>query len=342
MRRILGVGILTAVLLATSIVPSASASNAVASCGCGGVVAPVDVPISASSERAIISWDGQRERIELTFDIDSEALTAGMIIPTPQPPVVSAGDLRTFDVIESTIAPSVTVEKDWWGIDLLNPGHERSGADDLPRINLSGTQSIQLLASDSAGLNNWLLTNGFAMSDDMARAIRTYADFGWTFTLLTFSSAEMIDGHIDPIRLTFDTQRLVYPMRLARSESTPQNVRLYVFDDHRNDVTQAAAPTLNIDGKIEELYAGKVTDSRLASLGGYLSAFDITFDDPKEQVTSDIGFFQSVRDTDFTPSVVEYRPVTLFGIPLGSLLVAWGVLGAALLIGHFRGRRRAR
>lgn len=342
MRRILGVGILTAALLATSIVPAASASTAVASCGCGGVVGPIDVPIAASSERAIISWDGDRERIELTFDIESEALTAGLIIPTPKPPTVSAGDLRTFEIIESTIAPTVAVEKDWWGIDYFMPDREQSIVNDIPRVKLDGMTSSQLLASDSAGINNWLVSNGFGMSDDMARAIATYADFGWTFTLLTFSSADMIDGHIDPIRLTFDTQVLVYPMRLARSESTPQNVRLYVFDDHRNDVTQAAAPTLNIDGTIEELYAGTVTDSRLSALGGYLSAFDITFDDPKEQVTSDIGFFQSVRDTNFTPSVIEYRPVTLFGFPLGTLIVVWGLLGTAILIGHFRGRRRAR
>ena len=342
MRRILGVGILTAVLLGISVVPAASASTTAETCGCGGVVGPVDVPISASSERAIISWDGTRERIELTFDIDSEAATAGLIIPTPAPPVVSAGDLRTFDVIESTIAPTVTVKKDWWGIDYFMPNREESIVQDIPRVNLTGINSSQLLASDGVGLTNWLVSNGFGMSDDMARAIATYADFGWTFTLLTFSSADIIDGHIDPIRLTFDTQQLVYPMRLARSETTPQNVRLYVFDDHRNDVTQAAAPSLNIDGTIEELYAGTVTDSRLASLGGYLSAFDITFEDPKEQVTSDIGFFESIRDTNFTPSVVEYRPVTLFGLPLGTLIAVWALIGTLILVGHFRGRRRAR
>jgi hypothetical protein len=176
----------------------------------------------------------------------------------------------------------------------------------------------------------------------MSNAIKTYAEYGWSFTLISLTSEDVIDGHIDPIRLTFNTNRLVYPMRLARSEPGPQNVRIYLFDDHRNDVTQAAAPTLDIDADIDDLYAGKVEDSRLTELGSYLSAFDITYTDPKVQVVSDIGFFESVSDETVMPTITEYRPVTLLGLPVGTLVVAWALVGTLLVVGHFRGRRRAR
>lgn len=336
MRRVLAVGFVTLALLATSAVGPANA------CGCGGVVGPPDSTVTASSERAIISWKDNKETIELTFDIDSDTPTAGLIVPTPTPASVTAGDLRTFDVIESVIQPTVIVEKDWWGIDYFVDDEERTVADEIPRVPLGPIQTTTIAASDTIALQAWLTLNGYGVTDAMSSAIKTYAEYGWSFTLISLTSEDVIDGHIDPIRLTFDTKRLVYPMRLARSEPGPQNVRVYLFDDHRNDVTQAAAPTLNIDAEIDDLYAGTVEDSRLTALGSYLSAFDITYSDPTNQVTSDIGFFESLSDETVTPTVVEYRPVALLGIPVGTLVVAWSLIGILLVIGHFRGRRKAR
>lgn len=336
MRRVLAVGLLTLALISTAAVSPANA------CGCGGIVGPADTSISASSERAIISWNGSRETIELTFDIESDSATAGLIVPTPTAATVSAGDLRTFDVIESVIQPEVNVEKDWWGIDYFVPDPDPVVADTGTRVPLGPIQTSTIAASDTIALQAWLTLNGYGVTDAMADAIKTYAEYGWTFTLISLSSDDVINGHIDPIRLSFDTNRLVYPMRLARSESTTQEVRLYVFDDHRTDVTQGAAPTLKIDGDVVDLYAGKVQDTRLASLGAYLSAFQITYTDPKNQVTSDIGFFESLSDENLSTTVTEYRPVTLLGLPVGTLIVFWTLLGVVLVVGHFRGRRKAR
>jgi hypothetical protein len=336
MRRVLAGGLVTLALLATSAVGPAYG------CGCGAVVGPPETKVVASSERAIISWSGEREVIELTFDVDSESTAVGLIVPTPTPATITAGDLRTFELIESVIQPTVKVEKDWWGIDYFTPDPEPNVVDTTPRVPLSPIRTTTIAASDAIALQAWLTLNDFVVTDDMASTIRTYGAYGWSFTLISLSSEDVIDGHIDPIRLTFDSNRLVYPMRLARSEPGPQNVRVYLFDEHRNDVTQAAAPTLDIAAEVEDLYAGEVEDSRLKALGPYLSAFDITYDDPGTQVTSDIGFFPSTSDKAVTPTVTEYRPVTLLGIPVGSLIVAWALIGVLLVIGHFRGRRKAR
>lgn len=336
MRRVLAVGFVTLALLATTAVTPAYA------CGCGGVVGPADSSIAASSEQAIISWTGEKETIELTFDIDSDTTSAGLIVPTPGPATISAGDLRTFDLIEGVIQPEVIVEKDWWGIDYFAPDPVPIVADTTPRVSLGPIETSTILASDAVALQAWLTLNGYGVTDAMSSAIKTYAEYGWAFTLISLKSEDVIDGHIDPIRLTFDTKRLVYPMRLARSEPGPQNVRLYVFDDHRVDVTQAAAPTLAIDGEVDDLYAGPVEDTRLQALGSYLSAFQLTYNDPQLQVTSDVGFFASVSDKGISPTVTEYRPVTLLGLPVGSLVVVWVLIGVILVFAHFRGRQKAR
>ena len=50
----------------------------------------------------------------------------------------------------------------------------------------------------------------------------------------------------------------------------------------------------------------------------------------------------SVSDADVKPETVHYAMITLLGIPVGTLVVGWTVLGLALATGHFVGRRRAR
>jgi hypothetical protein len=117
---------------------------------------------------------------------------------------------------------------------------------------------------------------------------------------------------------------------------------MFVFDDNRNKIVHPTAPALPIEADIQDLYAGKVTDSRLTVFGSYLSAFDITYTDPENQATSDLGFQAVPRDGDLVERAIDYRPVTLLGLPVGTLVVVWSLIGLILVIAHFRGRRRAR
>jgi hypothetical protein len=336
MRRLVAIAMLSALFVTT-----AAAAPAFA-CGCGSVVGTDENPATASHERAIIHWDGDRETIELSLDIDSDGTAVGMIIPTPLPALVSAGDARLFTLLEETIAPQRRVETDWWGLGYLLPDPPVEEVTILDRVQVGPYETLTLAASDSSGLTTWLAVNGFTISPAMERSLTTYVELGWTFTAVRMTSEQAIDGHVDPIRLTFDTPRLVYPMRLARAETTPQSLRIFVLDKQRVNVSKATAPTVEIDGSATVVWAGAMTDSRLATLGKYLTVFDIRYDEPSKQVTSDLGFVYSTNDQDVRPETVHYKMITLLGIPVGTLLVGWTLLGMALVAGHIVGRRRAR
>src|SRR6188768_1078471 len=195
MFRIFAVGLVTIGLVATTAAAPAFA------CGCGGIVSPAESNVSASSERAIVSWDGEFETLELTFDIESDSPTVGLIIPTPTAPTITAGDLRTFDLIESVISPDVTVVKDWWGIDYFLPDPTLAKPDTLDRVPLGPIQTTTIGAADTLSLNNWLARNGFTMSEELLAATEDYGANDWSLTAIALSSADVIDGHIDPIRL---------------------------------------------------------------------------------------------------------------------------------------------
>ena len=336
MRRLVAIGMLSALLV------TAGAASPAFACGCGIVVGPPDQPVAATNERAIVHWDGTKETIDLMLDLQSESLTTGMIIPTPLPALVSEGDYRLFDLVEGAVAPTDRVETDWWGLGYLVPEPQPADVVVLDRVTVGPIETTTLAATDTAGLNTWLANNGFVVSENKIKALANYIERGWSFTVIRLTSEDVVDGTIDPIRLTFDTPRLVYPTRLAGVETTPQSLRLYVFDKQRVTVAKAHAPTADIDGSVAVVWAGEPLDTRLSALGEYLTVFDIRYDDPKEQVTSDLTFVYSVGAVDVKPETVHYRMVTLLGIPVGTLIVGWTILGLGIAAGHVVGRRRAR
>ena len=336
MRRLMAIGVLSAIFLGT-----AAASPAFA-CGCGVVVAPDGVEVDSSNERALVYWDGEKESIDLLLDVTSEALTLGMIIPTPLPALVTAGDARLFDTVESAVAPTRRVETDWWGLGYLLPDPPAAEVVVLDRVQVGPVETATISATDPGSLNTWLAANGFSITEAVTKSMTSYIDRGWSFTVLKMTSEKPATGQLDPIRLTFETARLVYPTRIASAETTPQDLRLYVFDKQRVTVAKAHTPTVEIDGEVAIAWAGEVTDTRLVALGAYLTVFDIHYSIPKEQVTSDLAFVYSVSDRDVRPETVHYRMITLLGIPVGTLLVGWAVIGLAIATGHVVGRRRAR
>jgi hypothetical protein len=336
MRRAVAIGVLTAVLVGTVGVSPAFA------CGCGGVVSPVDTTVSVSHERAILHWADGRETIELMVDMDSDSDMAGIIVPTPSAAKVSTGDARTFELIENTIVPSERIETDVWGVGYLMPEAVPITADSFNRVQVGPLEVTTMAASDTASMETWLAANQFVLSPELATSLATYAELGWSLTAVKLTNDKGLDGHIDPIQLSFETERLVYPMQLAQTETTPQSVRLYVFDKQRTGVSKATSPTVDIDGTVTVAWSGAPEDRRLLALGAYLTVFDIRYDDPPTQARSDIGIVYSLSDKDVRPETVHYRMITLLGFPVGTLIVLWTTLGLTLALGHVVGRRRAR
>jgi hypothetical protein len=234
------------------------------------------------------------------------------------------------------------VETDWWGLGYLFPDPPAADVVVLDRVTVGPLEATTLSAADTAGLSTWLAANGYSISELAAKSLAGYVERGWSFTVLRLTSDQPFTGQLDPLRLTFETPRLIYPTRIAAVETTPQSMRLYVFEKQRVKVAKANLPTVDIDGDVTVVWAGEVSDTRLTAMGAYLTVFDIRYAIPKEEVTSDLTFVYSVSDADVKPETVHYAMITLLGIPVGTLVVGWTLLGLALATGHFVGRRRAR
>jgi hypothetical protein len=320
--RIAAIVSLTAVLLGLQV-----ASPAVA-CACGAPAPRPGQDVIVDKELAILSWDGDQERIELLLDMLTEGEDVGLIFPTPAPATVTSGDRQTFADIEEAIAPKEVVVDDWWGSG--GDGSSAGGAppEVLDTVQLGPVQATTLAADDATGLSDWLDENGYGIRDEIAEGLQEYVEKGWYFVALKLTADAPLDGMLDPVRFTFDSDQLVYPMALSKHATTLQQARLYIVQDHRARVAGLDDPSATL-AQESTAWAGPAPDV-VAGLGAYLTVVDLFFPDPATQIPGDLVAVQSGDDEPLQPVYEVSRPVDVFGIPFGVVVILGGA--AALFI----------
>ncbi|MBT2443316.1 DUF2330 domain-containing protein [Streptomyces sp. ISL-36] len=260
------------------------------------------------------------------------------------------------------------------GADVGVVGRERLGPFDVAR----------LTATDPGALSGWLEKNGFELSDRLAGELEPYVEQKWEYVAVrlapdqkatgaegaegtgtdgtdtdgtgndgtgaggrgTEGARAVLRGDLDPLRISFASDRLVYPMRLSRLAPTPQSLGLYVLADHRME------PRGDIGGaKPEVTFAGEITEPAgpVAALTGgrpvYLTALDQEFPEPS-RIDGDHEL-RTVADTPYQEVIYTDRLLTIGGgIPVwlltvsGVLAVVAGTVGALVAVRR-RGPRGA-
>jgi len=304
-----------------------------AACACGAPAPQPGTDVIVDKEHAILSWDGDQERIELLLDMLTDADDVGLIFPTPGPATVTAGERQTFVDIETAIQPREVIVDDWWDFNL---GYGAAGgAPDggapvvLAQVQLGPVEATTLEASDTEGLSDWLDTNGYGIRDEVAALLDEYVQKGWYFVALKLTSDAPLDGGLDPIRFTFDSDELVYPMALSKAATSLQQVRLYVFQDHRARVAGLDDPSANLPYG-SAVWAGPTPDD-LSDRGGYLTVVDLTFDTPSVQIPGDLVIVDNGDDEPLLPAYEVHRSLNIAGIPAG-VFVILGVAAALIVL----------
>ncbi|WP_423835909.1 DUF2330 domain-containing protein [Streptomyces endophytica] len=217
-------------------------------------------------------------------------------------------------------------------------GRERLGPFDVAR----------LTATDPGALRNWLKTHGFHLPAPLASALRPYVAQRWEYVAIRLAPAERqrtLSGTLDPLRLTFASARLVYPMRLSALATTPQSLGLYVLAPHRME------PRSTIGGSPPEVFfAGRIhPEGPLRALTGsgptFLTAIDQSFPQP-HRITGDHELRRTTHDTPYRRVRYEYALLKVAGVPAWLITVAGTLLllqtASAALALTIAARRRRR
>lgn len=344
-------GVLLLALLATQL---GSLIGPAYACGCGAMVPGADGRIGVSREASVVRWDGRTEQIAMRFTVGGDAMRAAWIMPVPGRATVALGDADLFSQLAGLTSPEYRTRSYFWprhgdwpfapgSRDVAGarpPGTGEAQVGVVGRERLGDFDVARLTATDPDALRNWLETNGFKLPDGLSAEVKPYVDQHWEYVavrLVPRDQGATLRGTLDPLLIRFDSERLVYPMRLSRLAKSAQSLGLYVLADHRME------PASPIGGSTPEVtFAGRITPTGpVAGLAGaapvFLTAIDQSFPVPS-RIDGDHELRTAASDTPYRR--VEYNDElrTAGGIPVWILTVAVAV-AAVTLAGLGLGRR---
>jgi|GEM_PF-1373205 Uncharacterized protein conserved in bacteria len=187
----------------------------------------------------------------------------------------------------------------------------------VDQLQIKGLDIALLKAQSAADLTGWLNTNGYRFPDGAVNVLEHYIGKGWDFVAVKVDTPDeesqsmppspppLWRGYFprNPLKLTFRTDRCVFPMRISSVSSHPSGsaVLIYVFAPYR--VRAGNFPTVEM--KPPSLTTNTLADFRFA----YQEAFQKLLNQPQGRAL-----------------VVEYAKPFLgqdFGEFTRSLLVPW-------------------
>ncbi|MFD3660671.1 DUF2330 domain-containing protein [Streptomyces sp. NPDC058659] len=327
-------------------------------CGCGAMIPDKAERIGVDREESAVHWDGSTETVVMRFRVHGNARRAAWIMPVPSRADVSLGDPALFDELDRLTEPEQRDRFYFWprGDDWPFSGGYGDGAGaappgSAPGVGVVGRERLgpfdvaRLTATDPDALGGWLRANGFELPERLTAALRPYVERTWEYVAVRLAPEEKntaLSGELTPLRITFASPELVYPMRLSRLATNAQTLGLSVLADHRME------PRSAIGGDRPEVtFAGRIDrpEGAVAALTGtgrptHLTVLEQRFPHPDR--IDDDHHLRTVADTPYREVVYNDRLLTVGGVPAWLATTGGGALlaTAATLLAVRASRRR--
>jgi hypothetical protein len=233
------------------------AAGAALACGLGpavGAARACGLPLEATmpAEKALVSYADGRQEITWSVTLDTEKPDAAVIFPVPGVPRVAEAPRELFRYLEAATAPKIeTVKEERSSGDDETAGGAppRTGVDVLGRETIGDYDVARLAADDPRALERWLRENRYTVPAKAQPILDDYVAENWKFVAVKLANAGAEQGELAPLRVSFPSQEIVYPVRLDYVSGQPMSMDLWFLWEHR-----LVVPPL------EPRYAGPVAD----------------------------------------------------------------------------------
>ncbi|MEU8223973.1 DUF2330 domain-containing protein [Kribbella sp. NPDC048915] len=327
-------GVLAAGFVAAGVTPAWA-------CACGGYLPDAESSARAYGENALVQYSGGTEQITLSMSVQGQSQKAAWIMPVPAAAKVNlVEDTQLFERLGRAVAPQRVYKKTYWPF--RDTGFGRGRGDSAGAVPPGAPVNVReqmvlgpfavtrLDGTSGTAVTNWLRANGYVVPATLAANLTPYLIENWEIVAVKLAPkqpGERLGGSTPPLRLTFASDRIVYPMRLSKGATTPQTVTVYVAAEHRVDATKV--PDASVTPEL--LYAGRPVLESLPAPADFLTAYTARYQNPS-QITDDFTFEQAANDDEFRRTVYitenDGRWSTV-GVIFGGLLLL-GVGAAAL------------
>ncbi len=343
----------SAIAVCVLVVAPLAAPGVATACACGGVLSS-DPSLRVADELALVTGDGTTETVVMRLNLSTSTDNAALVMPTPAPATVSAATAELLDELARLSGPRVETIKRWtigWGgygaasegMASRAPGSGPGDPTVLQQVQLGPLEATTLSGGDLDGVRKWLTDNGYDLRPEISAGLAPYLHEGWSVVAMRLTTDDAtLDGPLAPVQLTFESDELVYPMRMSAHASTGQTVTIYTLGEHRMRRDDADAADHIVAQEYAGSIAGRTDNSDLSALSGsgtFLTKLTTTIVDPAS-ITSDFVFVDAPDDTPYQQVVYRYDRVDVtLPVLIGSIVA---VLTAGVLAGLWltRGVRR--
>ena len=265
-----------------------------------GVVMPMPGKmIYETDQKAILFYDEGVEHLFLSITFQGDADNFAWIVPTPAQPEVGKSSDRVFTRLDELTRPEYPAYRR----QNYGPMMGAMEGDYSKQVTVLETKRIEyydiavLEANNNDALYNWLNDHGYTFPQAGKNIIDEYIQKGWVFTAVkiddhNFSNVgqrQLQTGHAIPLRLSFQTDQLVYPLKISS------------INGMKDDAPEGKITY--IDGAVGK--AVKLDTDRMMSTDAVISDFDIT--------NGKISLFLKKRDSQPLNSVLKVEKASADG-----------------------------
>lgn len=242
-------------LLAIAAIGAAGSATAF----CGFYVAKADATLFNDRSEVILVRDGRMTTITMSNDFKGDVKDFAMVVPVPT--VLRESDIRiverrVFDALDSYSSPRLVEYHDenpcqQWEyaeeMDALAPMSRVASAEMVRResrakdhgVTIEATYTVGeydiliLGATESRGLKQWLLDNGYKIPATAHEVLDPYIKSGLKFFVVKVDLARMQAAGFEflrPIQVSFESDKFMLPIRLGMANSSgTQDMIVYAF-----------------------------------------------------------------------------------------------------------------
>jgi len=187
--------------------------------GDGGFFPPPDFYLRQTQQKAVILYDEGVETLIISVIFQGDAKDFGWVVPTPSRPEIDEAPDELFVSLEELTG--ITRWKDYGGPVPLEEFKQEVEVLETKEV---GIFEAKLLKSDDPkALANWLAENNYQFPKEGSYVLESYVENNWYFVAVKVrpdlvwgdATAKLQSGHATPIKLTFEADKIVYPLKIS-------------------------------------------------------------------------------------------------------------------------------
>lgn len=216
--------------------------------------------INEPTQKAIIVRDGQREDLILQVKYEGPASRFGWLVPVPGLPKVERGSMECFYELSRYTQEFMEPRRlrgnpagTYYGGGAFGGG---AGVEPVKVIELKtvGAYQVAVISGQDAGsLKRWLDKNRFSAPEDRNGVLESYINRGWYFVAVKVELSgganpaansgggrdgqhraqsmreQLAKGELHPLRISFETDECVFPLKISSLNNRPSDVQIYVL-----------------------------------------------------------------------------------------------------------------